>query len=161
MCSLGEGVRSRVGAENIRRKKLAGFHRAVRHIASPKKEQHEQGLRPGGKKFRGHGGKWKVEGPAETQEKSPRMPAAGTAGTESSAGIISYHPHSIEWRNSTITTICPSALSNALVVVVKHNASSPNQSTTRAASQFSTKHHDQHNQWNKQNQVSSASIKPI
>ena len=142
-------------------KKLAGFHGGVQHIGALRKEQHEQGLRPGGKKFRGHGGKWKVEGPAETQEKSPRMPAAGTAGTESSAGIISYHPHSIEWRNSTITTICPSALSNALVVVVKHNASSPNQSTTRAASQFSTKHHDQHNQWNKQNQVSSASIKPI
>ena len=81
MCGLGEGVRSPVDAENNRRKKLAGFHGAERYIAALKIEQHEQGLRPGGKKVSGHCGNSKVEGCPKKLEKEPTMPAADTAGT--------------------------------------------------------------------------------
>ena len=38
---------------------------------------------------------------------------------------------SFEWHDSTITKVFPSTLRNALVVVAKHNAMSPNQSTTQ------------------------------
>ena len=37
------------------------------------------------------------------------------------------HPHSLEWHNSTITIIFPSPLRNTLVVMTKHNATTPNQ----------------------------------
>ena len=36
----------------------------------------------------------------------------------------------LEWHNSTITIVFPSTLRNALVLVKKHNATTPNQSTT-------------------------------
>ena len=36
-------------------------------------------------------------------------------------------PHSLEWHNSTITIIFPSTLRNTLVVMTKHNATTPNQ----------------------------------
>ena len=39
------------------------------------------------------------------------------------------HPHSLEWHNSTITIVFPSTLRNTLVVMTKHNATTPNQST--------------------------------
>ena len=41
------------------------------------------------------------------------------------------HPHSLEWHNSTITIVFPSTLRNTLVVMTKHNATTPNQSTTQ------------------------------
>ena len=37
---------------------------------------------------------------------------------------------SLEWHSSTITKIFPSTLRNALVAVTKHNATTPDQSTT-------------------------------
>ena len=80
-CAVWEGVRSPVDAENNRQKKLAGFHGAERYIAALKIEQHEQGLRPGGKKVSGHCGNSTVEGCPKKLEKEPTMPAAGTAGT--------------------------------------------------------------------------------
>ena len=46
------------------------------------------------------------------------------------SGIELKISHSFEWHNSTVTKIVPSTLRNALVVVTKHNASTPNQSTT-------------------------------
>ena len=76
----GEGLRCPVGAETNRRKKLAGFHGAERYIASLKIEQHEQGVRPGGKKSAGTAGTRQSKGPNKL-EKEPTMPAAGTAGT--------------------------------------------------------------------------------
>ena len=41
------------------------------------------------------------------------------------------HPHSLEWHNSTITIVFPSTLRNTLVVMTKHHAMTPNQSTTQ------------------------------
>lgn len=70
------------GCRNYSPKKLAGFHGAERYMASLKIEQHEQGLRPGGKKVSGHCGNSTVEGCPKKLEKEPTKPAAGTAGTE-------------------------------------------------------------------------------
>ena len=44
---------------------------------------------------------------------------------------MTHSSHSLEWHDSTITKNFPSTLRNTLVVMTKHNATSPNQGTTQ------------------------------
>ena len=69
--------------------------------------------------------------PAPASQTQQFIPSNFTSVYTHNQAKHTQHPHSLEWHNGTITIVFPSTLRNTLVVMTKHNATTPNQSTTQ------------------------------